>query len=122
MTGRESARYATFAEFWPYYLAEHRRPATRACHYVGTALGVALAVAAALVPDWRLLPAALVAGYGPAWVAHFAIERNRPATFAYPLWSFLADFRMLGLFLLGRLDGEIERAARGDSARRPGRR
>ncbi len=100
----------SFAEFWPYYLREHSRPATRALHYAGTSLVVALAIAAPFVAGrwiWIALP---VAGYGFAWIAHFGVERNRPATFTYPLWSLAADFRMWALWLTGRIDTELARA------------
>ena len=107
-----SARFKSYKEFWPYYLNEHRRPETRALHYFGTALGLGLLAAAALTGDWMLLPAAIIAGYLFAWAAHFLVEKNRPATFKYPLWSFVSDFRMLGFWMAGRLEGELRRAGR----------
>ncbi len=100
---------ASYREFWPIYLREHSRPATRGLHYLGTGLGLALLAAAVLTADWRLLPAALVAGYAFAWIGHALVERNRPATFSHPLWSFVSDFRMFGLWASGRLGRELAR-------------
>ena len=100
-------RTSSFAEFWPEYLAAHGAPATRAMHFIGSSLAViCLALAAALL-DWRFLVAAPIAGYGFAFVAHFAIEHNNPKTFEHPLWSLIADYRMLGLWLMGRLQSEF---------------
>ena len=50
-----------------------------------------------------------VSGYGFAWYSHFFIEKNRPATFNYPLWSLLGDFKMFGLMCRGRMDAEVKR-------------
>ncbi|MHB9878970.1 Mpo1-like protein [Pacificimonas sp. ICDLI1SI03] len=102
--------YKTFGEFWPFYLREHSRPRTRALHYFGTSLVVILAVAAVATGTWWLLITLPLAGYFFAWIAHFGVEKNRPATFTYPLWSIYADFRMWALWLTGRLRPELERA------------
>ena len=102
--------YRSFAEFWPFYLREHSRPRTRALHYIGTSLVVLLAIAALVTGRWLLLAAMPVAGYAFAWIAHFAVERNRPATFAYPAWSLVADFKMWWLWLTGRIARELEAA------------
>ena len=109
--------YRTFQDFWPFYLREHSKPRTRALHYAGTSLVVAILLFALATQRWWLLLLVPPAGYGFAWVAHFRVEKNRPATFTYPLWSLAADFRMWWLWLTGRLGPELERAGvRGESA------
>ena len=105
-----SERYSSFAEFWPFYLREHSKPSTRALHYVGTALVIAVAVFALATGRWWFLLAMPLAGYFFAWLAHFTVERNRPATFTYPLWSLGADFRMFWYWITGRLGKELDRA------------
>lgn len=102
--------YSTFAEFWPFYLREHGKPLTRALHYIGTSMVVALALFALVTGRWWWLAAMPVAGYFFAWIAHFTVEKNRPATFTYPLWSLAADFRMWWLWLTRRLGPELSRA------------
>lgn len=102
--------HRSFETFWLFYLREHSRPRTRALHYAGTALMLLIALAALVTRTWWLLALLPVAGYGFAWTAHFAVERNRPATFTYPLWSLAADFRMFFLWLFGRLPAELRRA------------
>jgi hypothetical protein len=99
----------TYAEFWPYYLGEHRKPLTRRWHFAGTGAALLLLFAALAAGSWWLALLALVAGYGPAWIGHFFVEHNRPATFKYPLWSLVSDFKMFSLFVRGRLDAELER-------------
>ena len=102
--------YTTFREFWPFYLREHSLPTTRRLHYIGTALVITLAILAVATGNWWLLIALPVAGYFFAWLAHFTVEKNRPATFTYPLWSLAADFRMFFMWLGGRLAPELKRA------------
>jgi hypothetical protein len=102
-------RIRSFAEFWPYYVGEHRNPICRALHYFGTSAAlVAMAFAIATGRYW-LVPCALLFGYGPAWVGHFFIEHNKPATLKYPLWSLLSDFKMLGYALRGKMADEVAR-------------
>ena len=103
-------RYNSFAEFWPFYLAEHSKPQTRALHYIGTSLVVLLAIGALISGNWLIFLSLPVAGYFFPWVAHFGVEKNRPATFTYPLWSLAADFKMWWLWLTFRLRPELERA------------
>ena len=96
-------RFNSFAEFYPYYLGEHSNPTCRRLHFVGTSLVIALlAYALASANAWLLL-AVPVAGYGFAWVGHFFFEKNRPATFSYPLYSLLGDFALYRDMLRGKV-------------------
>ena len=92
--------YRTYEEFWPFYLSQHRDPVCRRLHFVGTTIVWAILITAAALRTPLLLLAAPVVGYGFAWVGHFVFEKNRPATFTYPLWSLRADFRLHRRMLL----------------------
>jgi hypothetical protein len=102
-------RIASFAEFWPYYLGAHRQPLNRALHYVGTTCALCSVAFAALTGNWPWLLVAPVIGYGPAWIGHFFVEGNRPATFGHARYSLLADFKMLSLAARGKLGDEVKR-------------
>ena len=99
----------TYGEFWDFYVREHSRPATRALHFAGTSLGLALLAWLIWRGTWYYFPVCLVVGYAFAWAAHFLVEKNRPATFQYPLWSFVSDYRMMWFMLTGRMQREVER-------------
>lgn len=104
-----AGKIATYSEFWPFYLREHSRRATRVFHYIGTAMiGVVIAYAWRS-GEWWTLVFTLPSLYLFAWVSHFFIEHNRPATFTYPVWSLISDFRMSGLAAMGRLGAELEK-------------
>jgi hypothetical protein len=96
-------RFSSFREFYPYYLGEHSQPACRRLHLAGTVLTLATIIAALVTRRWTLPLVAPVAGYGLAWIGHYAFERNRPATFRYPLYSLLGDLAMFRDVLLRRI-------------------
>jgi hypothetical protein len=98
-----TTRIGSFAEFYPFYLAQHANRMCRRTHFIGSTLalvGVAMFVQSA--NSWWIL-AALVMGYGGAWIGHFVFEKNRPASFAQPLYSFRADWIMYWQMLTGKL-------------------
>ena len=96
-------RYTSFAAFFPFYLQEHSNALNRRLHFAGTTLVNLLALTALVQGRPGLLAWLPVAGYGFAWVGHFIVEKNRPATFKYPLWSLMGDYKMYGMMLTGKL-------------------
>jgi len=100
-------RYPSFEAFWPFYLSQHRNRTCRNLHFIGTSLGIVWLIACLATGHYAWLPIALVFGYAFAWVGHFFFEKNKPATFTYPKWSFVGDFKMLKLFYTGGLDAEL---------------
>lgn len=107
-----SQRFESFEEFWPYYVRAHSEKKNRVLHFVGTTAGVGAALVALVTGRWSLLAAAPVLGYAPAWIGHFVVEGNVPATFGHPLWSLRADFVMWSKMLAGEMDAEVEAAVR----------
>ncbi|MBS7791812.1 DUF962 domain-containing protein [Roseococcus sp. SDR] len=105
-----ASRISTYAEFWPFYLREHAAPLTRQVHALGTGLGLLLLLVAQVLGPWWLVLAALMAGYGFAWLSHMLVERNRPASFKHPWWSLISDFRMAWCMLTGTLGAELAKA------------
>jgi hypothetical protein len=100
-------RITTLREFWPFYVGEHQQPLNRTLHFIGSTL--VLAVLATAIASGRplWLAAAPLCGYGFAWVGHFFVEKNRPATFKYPLFSLLCDWVMYVKILTGRMNDEV---------------
>lgn len=99
----EPRKYASMAEFYPFYLSEHSNRTSRRLHFIGTSLGFLwIAAAIATLNAWFLL-GGLVSGYAFAWVGHFFFEKNRPATFTYPFYSFAGDWVMWSEILRGKI-------------------
>lgn len=98
--------FRNYAEFWPYYLQQHSRRETKIFHTVGLFLAGVVIATAIVTGHWLWIPVALVPGYGVAWIGHTVYEGNLPATFGHPLWSFISDFRMVFLFVTGRLNSD----------------
>lgn len=103
-----------FGEFWPVYVQAHSDGKTRLMHFVGTLAGWAILVSAVVERRWWWIGLALVVPYALAWISHFFIEHNRPATFEHPLWSWWADQRMVAMMLAGRMRKEVKRVERGE--------
>ena len=101
----------TYAEFWDFYVQEHSKPMTRVLHFIGTSLGIILLVGFVAIGRWYFFPVFFIVGYAFAWFAHFVIEKNKPASFKYPVWSFISDFKMMWYMLTGRMGREVERVS-----------
>ncbi len=95
-------RYKTLKEFYPFYLTEHLNPVCRTLHFIGTSLLLADAIYAVVSQQYWLLWLVPVIGYGFAWTGHFVFEKNKPATFQYPIYSLASDFIMFKDLLIGK--------------------
>ncbi|HEX2910634.1 MAG TPA: DUF962 domain-containing protein [Chloroflexia bacterium] len=100
-------KYETLAEFWPFYVREHQNPANRWMHFIGTSSLFVWLLVAIIRRNPKLLVMVVVSPYTYAWLGHFLIEKNRPATFKYPLKSLLSDFKMYGKMWQGKMDAEV---------------
>lgn len=99
----DAKHFARFVDFYPYYLSEHANRTCRRLHFVGTTLGLGLLLSAIVTMNpWYVL-AGLVTGYAFAWIGHAFFEKNRPATFTYPVFSFMGDWVMWRDILIGRM-------------------
>lgn len=96
-------QFTSFEEFYPFYLSQHTHKICRLLHLIGTTVVLALAITAVYHLNLNMFLFIPVAGYGFAWIGHVVFEKNRPATFKYPLWSLKADFVMYFDILSGKL-------------------
>jgi hypothetical protein len=103
-------KYKSFWSFYPYYLTEHSDAVNRALHFCGTALLIACLAAGAVTGKWYFFAIIPFLGYGFAWAGHFFIEKNKPATFTYPLWSLGSDFVMFWHILTGQISKKLAEA------------
>ncbi|NQX92768.1 MAG: DUF962 domain-containing protein [Flavobacteriales bacterium] len=87
-------KYTSFKEFYPHYLSEHQKTGTRLTHFVGTSAFFICILLALVYGPWYLWITGIILAYGCAWIGHFFIEKNKPATFQYPLWSLMGDFKL----------------------------
>jgi hypothetical protein len=108
-----SKAYKDFGEFWPFYIREHSKKGTRALHFVGTTSLFIFTAVAILNRSIAAFLCGIISAYACAWIGHFVVEKNRPATFQYPLLSLLGDFKMYGLMLTGRMKDELKRTHTG---------
>jgi hypothetical protein len=111
---QEDERIKSYQEFWDFYVREHSQPLTRYFHFVGTTLGLVLLIWFIRNGTWYYLPLSLTVGYAFAWFSHFFVEHNKPATFKYPFWSFISDYKMVWFMLTGRMDAEVTRVSKKD--------
>lgn len=98
-----SKQFASFAEFYPTYLAAHSKTGNRRLHFIGSLCVLGLLVTAIATGNWWWLLAGPVVGYGFAWTGHFGIEGNKPASFGHPLYSLLGDWVMFKDILTGKI-------------------
>ena len=96
-------KFNSFIEFYPFYLSEHSKKMTKILHVIGSLGVIVLVTSSIYLSKWSLLYYAPLCGYGFAWIGHFFFEKNRPATFSYPLYSFLGDWVMLKDILIGKV-------------------
>lgn len=103
-TATQTHTFDSFSAFYPFYLQEHTNQTCRRLHFIGSSLVLWMLVYILISQQWSLLIALPLLGYGFAWVGHFFFEKNRPATFKHPLYSFIGDWVMFKDILVGNID------------------
>ena len=109
--------FRSYEEFWDFYVSQHSNKTNRRLHFVGTTLAMACVAGGALLRRPSLFLVAPVVGYGFAWFGHFVFEKNKPASFDHPVWSFKSDFVMWSKIARGTMDAEVERVMAGEHAK-----
>lgn len=97
------SRFPSFQDFYPYYLSEHSNATCRTLHFIGSWIVLGLLATMLLTQNWWLAWLLPIAGYGFAWVGHFGFEKNKPATFKHPAYSFAGDWVMWWQLLTGKI-------------------
>jgi hypothetical protein len=104
-----ATRYRTIDEFWPYYVREHSKPLNRWLHFLGNTNLCVWLILALLRRRMRLAIIGVLSSYALAWIGHFGIQRNIPATFRYPVMSAICDLIMYRKMWQGAMDAEVAR-------------
>lgn len=119
LTAMSERKYKSLEEFYPFYLTEHQDSTCRNLHFIGTGLLIASLLTGIVLLNWVFFAAIPVLGYGFAWAGHAFFEKNKPATFTYPLWSLASDFIMFWHIVTGQLPEKMEAARRKISGEEP---
>ncbi|MCZ6639119.1 MAG: DUF962 domain-containing protein [Candidatus Dadabacteria bacterium] len=101
--GEEEKKFKSFSEFYPYYLSEHGDPVNRRLHFFGSLLTIIVVLFVIFTQTWIALILVPILGYGFAWIGHYFVEKNKPATFTYPLYSLMGDWVMFKDILTGKI-------------------
>ena len=97
------SKFNSFKEFYPFYLSEHSKPLTKLLHAIGSIFVIGLIIFTLFSYKWKILFFVPFVGYGFAWISHFFIEKNKPATFKFPFYSFIGDWMMLKDIIIGKV-------------------
>jgi hypothetical protein len=111
---KDDEKIESFEQFWDFYVGEHKNKTNRILHFIGTTLAMSCVAGALFTRRRWLFLVAPIAGYGFAWVGHFAIEKNKPASFKYPLWSLQADFKMWWKMATFSMQAEVDRVVQAE--------
>ena len=101
--GEEEKKFKSFSEFYPYYLSEHVNPINRRLHFFGSLLIIIVVLFVIFTQTWIALILVPILGYGFAWIGHYFVEKNKPTTFTYPLYSLMGDWVMFKDILTGKM-------------------